>query len=87
MYRSLPAEEIVAQACAHGAPSDAKGEATSYRGSKPPPSSLKRPIAYGVLNKMGDGLPAPHRQEGYIVHLGDHDWSSALRPLRKHHPS
>lgn len=34
----------------------------------------KDPVAYGVLNKMGNGLPSPHHQEGYIVHLGDHDW-------------
>ncbi len=34
----------------------------------------KDPVAYGVLNKRGNGLPSPHRQEGYIVHLGDHDW-------------
>lgn len=33
----------------------------------------KDPVAYGVLNKMGNGLPSPHHQEGYIVHLGDHD--------------
>ena len=34
----------------------------------------KDPFAYGLLNKTGDGIRDPHRQEGYIVHLGDHDW-------------
>lgn len=75
MYRSLPAEEVVAQACAHGAPNDAKGEADVVSWIKAAAIvAQKDPIAYGALNKMGDGLPAPHRQEGYIVHLGDHDW-------------
>lgn len=75
MYRSLPAEEVVAQACAHGAPNDAKGEADVVAWLKAAAIvAQKDPVAYGVLNKMGNGLPSPHRQEGYIVHLGDHDW-------------
>ena len=75
MYRSLLPDVVVAQACAHGAPNDAKGEADVVAWLKA--ASLmaqKAPVAYGVLNKMGNGLPSPHRQEGYIVHLGDHDW-------------
>lgn len=34
----------------------------------------KDPVRSGYLRKDGEGLPAPHKQEGYIVHLGDHDW-------------
>lgn len=87
MYRSLPAEEIVAQACAHGAPSDAKGEADVVSWIKAAAIvAQKDPIAYGVLNKMGDGLPAPHRQEGYIVHLGDHDWVLSSPAAQKTSP-
>lgn len=75
MTRGLPAAEVVAQACAHGAPSNPKEEA-------PVVSWIKAagiiagidPVKYGALTKDGEGLPAPHKQEGYIVHLGDHDW-------------
>lgn len=34
----------------------------------------KNPVKYGLLDKSGDKLPTPQHQEGYIVHLGDHDW-------------
>lgn len=75
MYRGIPAEVVVAQACAHGAPTGAKDEADVVGWIKA--ASLlagKDPVRYGVLRKDGEGLPAPHKQEGYIVHLGDHDW-------------
>lgn len=75
MYRGIPAEVVVAQACAHGAPTGPKDEADVVGWIKA--ASLlagKDPVRYGVLRKDGEGLPAPHKQEGYIVHLGDHDW-------------
>ena len=75
MYRGLPPQEVVAQACAHGAPNDAKGEADVVSWLKAGAIvAQKDPVKYGVLNAMGTGLPSPHHQEGYLVHLGDHDW-------------
>src|SRR5574344_299093 len=47
IYRNLPADEIVAQACAHNHPG---------------------------TSKDGKTLPSPHKQAGYLVHLGDHDF-------------
>ncbi len=75
MYRNMPAEEVVAQACAHNHPGSNKDEADVVAWLKA--ASIiagKNPVQYGVLDKTGDKIPAPHHQEGYIVHLGDHDW-------------
>ncbi len=75
IYRGFPAEEVVAQACAHGAPTSKKDEADVVSWlTAAAIMAGKDPVAYGLLNAAGDGLPAPHHQEGYIVHLGDHDW-------------
>ena len=75
IYRGFPAEEVVAQACAHGAPTSKKDEQGVVSWLKAAAIMAgKDPVAYGLLNRTGDGLPAPHHQEGYIVHLGDHDW-------------
>lgn len=75
MYRGLPPEEVVAQACAHGAPTSKKDETDVVGWLKAAAIMAgKDPIQYGVLNSAGTGLPSPHHQEGYIVHLGDHDW-------------
>jgi hypothetical protein len=75
IYRGFPAEEVVAQACAHAAPTSKKDEADVVSWlTAAAIMAGKDPVAYGLLNATGDGLPAPHHQEGYIVHLGDHDW-------------
>lgn len=75
MYRGIPAEVVVAQACAHGAPSSPKEEADVVGWIKAAALLAgKDPVRSGYLRKDGEGLPAPHKQEGYIVHLGDHDW-------------
>lgn len=75
IYRGFPAAEVVAQACAHGAPSNEQEEANVVGWLKAAALVAgKDPVAYGLLNTSGTGLPAPHHQEGYIVHLGDHDW-------------
>lgn len=75
IYRGFPADFVVAQACAHEAPNSAKGN-ESVAGWLKAAAMIagKDPFAYGLLNKTGDGIRDPHRQEGYIVHLGDHDW-------------
>lgn len=75
IYQNLPAEEIVAQACAHNHPGSDKDEQDVVGWIKA--ASLiaqKDPVKYGLLDKSGDRLPIPQHQEGYIVHLGDHDW-------------
>lgn len=75
MYRGIPSEVVVAQACAHGAPSNPKDEGDVVGWIKAAALIAgKDPIRSGYLRKDGEGLPAPHKQEGYIVHLGDHDW-------------
>ncbi len=75
MYRGIPSEVVVAQACAHGAPSNPKDEKDVVGWIKAAALIAgKDPVRAGYLRKDGEGLPAPHKQEGYIVHLGDHDW-------------
>lgn len=79
IYRGMPAEEIVAQACAHAAPTSKKEEADVVSWIRAASIIIgKDPVRLGLLTSDGEGLPAPHKQEGYIVHLGDHDWG----PLR-----
>lgn len=75
IYRNFPADEVIAQACAHGAPSNPKEEAdvASWLNAAAIMAG-KDPVAYGLLDSSKKAFPRPHRQEGYIVHLGDHDW-------------
>ena len=74
IYRNLPAEEIVAQACAHNHPGSDKDEESVVNWIKAASIiAQKNPVKYGLLDKSGDKLPTPQHQEGYIVHLGDHD--------------
>lgn len=75
IYRNMPAEEIIAQACAHNHPGSDKDECDVVNWLKAAAIiAQKNPIQYGLLDKSGDRLPIPQHQEGYIVHLGDHDW-------------
>ncbi len=75
IYRRFPAEEIVAQACAHSAPTSKKEEAEVASWLKAAAIMAGTdPVSYGLVGKDGETIPAPHHQEGYIVHLGDHDW-------------
>lgn len=74
IYRGFPAEEIVAQACAHNHPNGAKNEAEVAGWIKAASIiAQKDPVALGLLSPDGK-IPAPHKQEGYIIHLGDHDF-------------
>ena len=71
----MPAEVIVAQACAHNHPGTPKDEADVVSWIQA--SSIIAgvdPIALGLLAPDGNSLPLPHKQEGYITHLGDHDF-------------
>lgn len=84
IYRGLPAAEIVAQACAHAAPTGAKEEADVVSWIKA--ASIltgKDPVRLELLTKDSEHLPQPHKQEGYIVHLGDHDWVLSVPASQK----
>lgn len=75
IYRGLPAEICVAQACAHNHPGSPKDE-------KDPVSWINSacillgvdPKQKGLLDSSGETLPQPRRMENFVCHLGDHDW-------------
>lgn len=75
IVRGLPPEVIVAQACAHDHPGDAKDEA-SVVGWITAAAILAGvdPVGKGLLAPGGKTLPVPRRMEGFVCHLGDHDW-------------
>ena len=75
IVRGLPAEVCVAQACAHNHPRTPEDEAKVV-GWIQAASIIAGvdPIQLGLLEKDGKTLPLPRRQEGFVTHLGDHDW-------------
>jgi hypothetical protein len=75
IVRGLPAEIVVAQACAHNHPRTEADEAQVV-GWLTAAAIIagKDPVAYGLLASGGKTLPLPRRQEGFVTHLGDHDW-------------
>ena len=75
IFRGLPKDEIIAQACAHNHPGSPKDEAQVVGWIKAAAILAgKDPIALGLLSKDGKTLPTHHKHAGYIVHLGDHDF-------------
>lgn len=75
IYRGFPPDVIVAQACAHDHPGTSQDEALVVGWLKSAAYiAQKDPIKLGLLASNGETLPLPHKQEGFIVHLGDHDW-------------
>jgi len=75
IYRNLPKEVIVAQACAHTHPGDKENESQVVNWIKA--ASILAgvsPISFGLLSGDGKTLPRPMKQAGFIVHLGDHDF-------------
>jgi len=75
IHRKMPAELVVAMACAHNHP----GSATDEREvvgwlSAAAILAGENPVALGLLAADGKTLPQPRRVEGFITHLGDHDW-------------
>jgi hypothetical protein len=75
LYRGLPPDMCVAQACAHnhpGFPGDEKGPVGWLHAA----GILlgKDPVKEGWLNNDGTSLPQPRAMENFICHLGDHDW-------------
>ncbi|EFL49439.1 conserved hypothetical protein [Solidesulfovibrio fructosivorans JJ]] len=75
IVRGLPPQMVVAQACAHNHPGDAKDEADVV-GWITAAAILAGvdPVKAGLLGPDGKTLPVPRRMEGFVCHLGDHDW-------------
>ena len=75
LARKAPAELVVAQACAHTHPgSEADEEQVVNWLTAAAIIVGVNPVAYGLLEKGGKTLPLQRRQEGFICHLGDHDF-------------
>jgi len=73
--RGLPAAVVVAQACAHNHPGSDADEKDVVSWIKAACAILdKDPVAAGLLAEGGQTLPMPRRMEGFVCHLGDHDW-------------
>ncbi len=75
IVRGLPAEVCIAQACAHNHPRTPEDEAKVV-GWITAASIIAGvdPVKRGLLETGGKTLPLPRRQEGFVCHLGDHDW-------------
>ena len=75
IVRGVPAEVCVAQACAHNHPRTAEDE-KQVVGWLQAASIIAGvdPVEQELLAKGGTTLPLPRRQEGFVTHLGDHDW-------------
>lgn len=75
IVRGLPAQVVVAQACAHTHPGTEKDEAEVV-GWLTAAAILagKDPVQAGLLASDGKTLPQPRRVEGFVTHLGDHDF-------------
>jgi len=75
LKRGLPAEVVVAQACAHNHPGTDKDEAQVVPWLKTAAAIVGvDPVAKGLVDASGKTLPLPRRMEGFICHLGDHDY-------------
>lgn len=75
IVRGLPASMIVAQACAHNHPGSQKDEAEVVGWIKAAAILAGvDPVEKELLAKGGETLPEPRRMEGFVCHLGDHDW-------------
>ena len=83
IVRGLPAQMVVAQACAHNHPGADKDEAevVGWLSAAAIIAGVD-PVAAGLLDKGGKSLPTPRRMEGFVTHLGDHDYVLTV-PLAK----
>jgi hypothetical protein len=74
IYRGLPLKVVQAQACAHEHPGSEAGAKTVAHWLQAAAILARRdPIRVGLLQPDGT-LPEPIAPEGFLVHLGDHDW-------------
>ncbi|MDR2051234.1 MAG: HD domain-containing protein [Deltaproteobacteria bacterium] len=75
LARKAPAELVVAQICAHTHPGTDEEEKKVVAWLKAAAVIAGvDPVRYGLLDKNGETLPRPRKQEGFICHLGDHDF-------------
>ncbi len=75
IHRQMPAELVVAMACAHNHPGSATDERDVVNWlTAAAIIADEDPVALGLLAADGKTLPQPRRAEGFITHLGDHDW-------------
>lgn len=73
IYRGFPVEEIVAQACAHTIPTGKDEQVVAGYLKAAAIIAGKDAVKLGLVNSENT-IPTPHKQEGYIVSLGDHDF-------------
>lgn len=79
IVRGVPADVIVAQACAHNHPGFAKDEESPVKWLKAAAIIAGvDPIEYGLLADDGKTLPLQRSMEAFVTHLGDHDWILAV---------
>lgn len=75
IHRELPPELVVTIACCHMHPGWDKEEAEVVGWIKAAAIMNGRdPVRLGLLAPGGKTLPLPRRQEGFITHMGDHDY-------------
>lgn len=83
LVRKGPAEVIIAQACAHNNPGSDETEAEVVMWLKAAAIIAGvDPVKYGLLDPSGKTLPQPRRQEGFLCHLGDHDYVLSVPAVR-----
>lgn len=73
IYRGFPVEEIVAQSCAHTIPSGKDEQVVVGYLKAAAIIAGKDDEKLGLVTSKGT-IPTPHKQEGYITSLGDHDF-------------
>lgn len=73
IYRGFPVEEIVAQSCAHTIPSGKDEQVVAGYLKAAAIIAGKDAVKLGLVNS-DNTIPTPHKQEGYITSLGDHDF-------------
>lgn len=73
IYRGFPVEEIVAQSCAHTIPSGKDEQVVVGYLKAAAIIAGKDAEKLGLVNS-DNTIPTPHKQEGYITSLGDHDF-------------
>lgn len=73
IYHGFPVEEIVAQSCAHTIPSGKDEQVVVGYLKAAAIIAGKDAEKLGLVTSKGT-IPTPHKQEGYITSLGDHDF-------------
>jgi hypothetical protein len=75
IHRQFPTEVIIAQACAHNHPGTNNDEQDVVNWlTAAAILANQNAVSLGLLADDGQTLPQPRHVEGFITHLGDHDW-------------